>query len=528
MGEINYKFNFEGLQKGAQDANAAASAMQKLGIGVNQVSESFKKLNPHLFQQQRMMNMPPNWYVSQGQLFAKSMGQLAGAFPRMATNQMLSQGANQLLSMGRLPGGSNAAIFASNSFLTQGANRLLGMGPLFPSGMVSESILRSGAARALAMGPLFPQYSGPTPPKIGVNWAGAGLAAASAPFSPWLAARGLSNAFGQPLQRLFKSMGIESTGSGIFGGGGFIGFQAMFVGLNAAGKALQLTFENLSKAIQEGSKLFQSSARTGVNTGQLFQMKSALQVAGMNPEIVEQMIVRGQHMIPGRGGAMSFPGTNQMVGWASGMGMVSEAQEMKNLGPQLAQAWKDATLDARVMYDHVKDIYDVQFQINSVTREWRAMWVELVGDLAPVLKIAFEGIATTVAAITLNIRYWFDSMRMISGAIAGTITSTMALFQQGLGISTRDFLEAFKRGYDMMQVHPGQPGNSRVGSAFNTAADHAGWSRMGFVFRGGYGSHEYGREIAQNTRRMADLMFQTLQMNTGTNREGGMPIYNHA
>lgn len=485
MGEVKYRFVFEGLQQGTRDVNALGRAMQTVRGGIPGLATAV-----------------PRALTGGG-----GIGQI------MQSERYLAQAASELKKMGSLMSAGSSPRTMQSFF-----NQSLGIG--------AGQNRMTGQARAAyasfwqAAVPPFVKAAMP------INWTHAALGMAAAPFSPWIAARSLNSAFGGKIAGMMGGLAAAGA-SGIFGAGGFSGFMVAFTALNLAGRALKETFEQLKRAVDEGSKLYQSSARTATPTGQLFQMQSAMAAAGMSPGVIEQMIVRGQHMIPGRGGGTQFPGTNQMVGWASGLGMVSEAQQMRNMSREIEAAWRDSAFDAAIMASKAQQLQNLQASITEVTREWHTMWADIVGNLAPALIVVFNEVSAHIRGWTAMFELWFGSVRHVAATLVG-IANAMPSLLTG-GIFGGDSFARFMEGYNNVinGTAGGQPGHARVGSlTTNTAQDHAGWARMGFVFRGGFGSHEYGREIAQNTHRMAEMMYQSMNMNTNSNGPAGMPFYN--
>ena len=367
--------------------------------------------------------------------------------------------------------------------MTDGAKKAIRQIGEFP-----DSVWASGAKRALAMGPLFPTALPPPVPvqNFTKNNLLAGILSMGAG-NPYMAARSF-----------MAAGGIGGKGGGGGGMGGFFGMAgagaagdflpaaAALAAVKLAAEALRFSFQQLTEAIQRGSKLFQDAARTGRSVGQVYQLQQALGAVGISGSTADQLLLQAQYSRTGRGGGGGFMRSSSMGGSNTSMtsfegimlgarnraGQLGELQQLVNLQEYAKKAWKDSAYDSLIAAQNAGKLFNISFQASELKREWNTLWESLAADLGTILIPVISGIKFGLEGLNF---VWQNTQ-------------------------LHKFAELFGLDKDVGNFHQ-QAFGQGLGEHMNQ------WQRMGFVMQGGPNEQIVTlREIARNTKVSAQVL----------------------
>lgn len=314
-----------------------------------------------------------------------------------------------------------------------------------------------------------PYNTGPVPPRLtppaaaqSIDWKKVLFGAATAPFSPWVAARELAGS------GLFGGGGRGGKGGGIWGVGGFEAFQKAFLLIKVSALALTAAFERLMSAINKGASLYTDAAKLGTTTGMVSRLQRTFAAIGLPESAVAQLMASGQFS---RGMKMSpsqFSGA--LLGTGRGVLGKEEYQAIYNLQKEILVEWVRVGAAARQAAKSAFPLFQTRGLIEELKTEWSTFWQQLAAIASPYL----DDLIDTTANFLRLLNLWLEVERELK-------------------------LDAFlPKGRDKDFTKVGGVAMSRPES---------GWEKMGLVISGGIGgATDYARRTAAATETIAKVV----------------------
>lgn len=305
----------------------------------------------------------------------------------------------------------------------------------------------------------------------GINWKQFMMGLAVAPFSPWLGARGMSAA----LPAGGKGGGGGGISAAIFGGGGMGAFSAFFIGIHAAGTVLREFVSMIKGSIHEGSTLYRESAKTGMDVERMFSLQSAAKAIGISESQMDSLLLRGQYPTKSGHTGSVF---GEIMSAGKGVSQIGGLQQFINMGQEFEGVRQNSMLDAKAWKTMAKDFQDIASLSTEVGREFKTLVAQIVDIFGDEIKTGLQWIGSAFKAANMDIL-------LLRAAVVYAVKGKAGAeeFMKGGG---NKFL----------------PGQVPFGSQSGT---HGAWEKMGFVI-GGFGSQNYAKETAENTRKTVEAI----------------------
>jgi hypothetical protein len=341
----------------------------------------------------------------------------------------------------------------------------------------SERELAKGAKDAMRMGPL---RTGPP------DWRQAGMAGATAFFSPWLGARMLNQVFG-------GFPGAGGGGGGGAGGGGLL--SAMFGGestgfaqwylLIRAVTALTHAFNLMFDAIHKGSELYRQAAATATNVHTLSHAQAAMGGIGFSPGQVNAMIGQTQY---GRGGQIRTAADVMVRARLGGAGM-EDIQKIQNMNKELDYMFKVTAYGSEVAANAAASMNRLNMAMSALKTDWNSLWM----DLAKTFELPLRILIKLGDMVIQGFNRMLEAIQAGWGAVLKGFANMLGPY---LG-------PKFLKSVGNLVFPFTAPGDTRIGGQM-TARPEGAWERMGLIINGGIMGRDYARQTAENTKKIAD------------------------
>ncbi len=470
--------DWQKLKKAMQEAAKAAASVNVSIPGVPNPSASFLAANPQLAQRRGAQYIiPPEFRRASAQAMKMPDIGIAQELAAMSARRGASELAIQHQAMVAMED------FAINKKLAANAAKV---------GAANERVLAQQAMKAAKMPDITTQMAAK------MNWKQMALGAAAGLFSPWIGARMMNSAMGGD----GAGGGGKGVSSTIFGAGGVAGFAEFFIGLQVASKALTGAFHELVSAVQRGTQLYGGAARAGTSTGTLAHLRNTFASIGLSPDLAERMMETGRLA---KGPKMGLNGT--LIGAASGVASKSELNQIMNMGPEIAAAWKATEGASKRSAINARALFETSMAFEGFKAEWNSFWENLAAS--PALRKFLTGMT-----------HWLEGVNIIADKADKFTYRTMVESAQkhlasGFGLMNKygafEMKQAvkFARDHNLFpQEREFKPGLSQAISSRPTSA----WEKMGLIIHGGgLVGNDYARQTALNTKKMADAMTARIQ-----------------
>jgi hypothetical protein len=266
-------------------------------------------------------------------------------------------------------------------------------------------------------------------------------------------------------------------------------------------------FEALLRVIREGSKQYSDAARLGKQPGQLFGLRSSLNLIGV--ENADQLILNsefGRLNRSGRGGltgggSQSTRGISEQVNGillsAFRSGQLGDIQAIKNLRKELEYLVKDAQVDSQIIQRTSRTMFSAQVEVGRFEREFKTL-----------LQQAFEPMAELAIPI---LRIFTDELKGLNLVLSTISQNPLFKYFTGAGV----ILEGAKGLAKLQGNNPPDPSGFGFAGGGNGRIPANAFQRIGFVFgNGNYNVTDYNRQTATNTKKIA---YNTAQIAKGIN-----------
>lgn len=199
---------------------------------------------------------------------------------------------------------------------------------------------------------------------------------------------------------------------GSFGGGGILMFFLKLVKAVALAigifKILKFVTGQLVESIQQGSKLYQSSARIGTSASRLGVLQGGLSAIGIDIDAAQRALLYGEF---GRftrsgsqnGGRRAVDVAGQLMASGHGIFQTGDIQQIQNMAKYLNQFISESELAGRIFQDTSKQLFETNFAFSGVKREWHTLWTELATVISVVLKPAINALKWSLHGLALFI-----------------------------------------------------------------------------------------------------------------------------
>lgn len=157
-----------------------------------------------------------------------------------------------------------------------------------------------------------------------------------------------------------------------------------------------------------------------------------------------------------------------MLGSGAGAGQLGSLQQVKNMGDYADRTFRALVVATHDMAANAKAMQELHYYSSVLSLQFKSVMVQIVTALMPLFKRFAEDIFTLMMAISIYAQQFIEIGRFLK------------------------------------LIPGGQPGQGKLmasrGSSSGSMASP--WERMGFVI-GGFASHDYARQTAENTAEIA-------------------------
>jgi len=386
------------------------------------------------------------------------------------------------------------------SMTQQWAKTASKMGAIPGSGLIppiSQPMSQVWAKKVQAMGPLL---------GTGINWKMAGMGLLSAPFSPWISARAMSQS------GMFGGIGGGQGGSGggqgpigkmLYGSGGVGGFIMAYTALQVATRGLKTAFDELKSAVQSGAKLYIQAAGVGRSTGQLAQMQLVGAGIGISPEHLNRMLVQGNMGMRGPRTGVAFQGA--LLRGAMSAGDVETVNQIRNLNKEIQWLANNTKVAAKNISETSGAMMRIKLQMVVLGADAQGMWARFAESMERgIIGIGEFADKLMQIAASYMTPWGKKTEEQKTRAVAWSL------------VFTPDFVGTMAHLLgDLTGIHPGKylpksglgegPGTSKFPGGNYMQPVTSQWQRIGFSF-GTYPQENYARQTARNTKEIADMM----------------------
>jgi hypothetical protein len=171
-------------------------------------------------------------------------------------------------------------------------------------------------------------------------------------------------------------------------------------------------------------------------------------------------------------------------------------QAILNMSKEVALAWKLTSAASRQAAESAGDLYRVSFLGNAIKQEWSTFWMQIASIFSgamQIIEMATYGVLHAANALLEKYRSMPAWAKIAlggggAGSVVAAASSLAEKYMPGIGRGDTSFHR--------------QPVNNPMGRP------ESAWEKMGLIIHGGIGGNDYAKQVAENTRKMLDIMIK--------------------